>query len=200
MRQHGEFVTILTAKTKLRKGSQKQMKNRINSSKRIALYLAQGGLIAAMYVLLTMLVNAVGLASQPIQLRLSEALCILPVFTPAAIPGLFIGCLLANLISGCMWQDVLFGSLATLVGAVVTYLIGKIAMQHPHMCAWVAGVPAVVANTLVVPPVLKLVYGISDSIWYLYLTVCAGEILSAWLLGGLLFLALYKRKDKIFRT
>ena len=68
------------------------------------------------------------------------------------------------------------------------------------MCAWLAGIPAVVANTLIIPPILKLVYGLEDSVWYFYLTVCIGEILSAWLLGAVLYLALYKRKDKIFRA
>ena len=175
------------------------MKKSINSSKRAALYMAEGGLIAALYVVLTMLVNAVGLANYPIQLRLSEALCILPVFTPAAIPGLFIGCLLANLMSGCIWQDVVFGSLATLAGALGAYLIGKWLSDNPRLCAWSAGVPTVIANVLIVPPVLKFAYGIPGSIWYFYLTVCAGEILSAWLLGALLYLALYKRRDKIFK-
>ena len=175
------------------------MKRNVQSSKRLALYLAQSGLIAALYVVLTMLANAVGLANYPIQLRLSEALCILPVFTPAAIPGLYIGCLLANLLGNCIWQDVVFGSLATLAGALGAYLIGKWLSDNPRLCAWGAGVPTVIANVLIVPPVLKFAYGIPGSIWYFYLTVCAGEILSAWLLGALLYLALYKRRDKIFK-
>lgn len=176
------------------------MKKQRNSSRRLALYMAEGGLIAALYVVLTMLVNAVGLANYPIQLRLSEALCILPVFTPAAIPGLFIGCLLANLFGQCIWQDVVFGSLATLVGAVGTYLIGKIFLHRPRLCSVLAGIPAVLANTLIIPPVLKFAYMLPDSVWYFYLTVGIGEVLSAWLLGLVLFMALYKRRDKIFRA
>ena len=176
------------------------MKKSIQSSRRMVLYMAEGGLIAALYVVLTMLVNAVGLASYPIQLRLSEALCILPVFTPAAIPGLFIGCLLANLLSGCIWQDVVFGSLATLIGAILTFVIGKVCREHPRLCGLLAGIPAVLANTLIMPPVLKFAYFFPGSVWYFFLTVFVGEMLSAWLLGLVLFSALYPRREKIFRT
>lgn len=176
------------------------MKKRVNSSKKIALYMAEGGLIAALYVVLTMLVNAVGLASYPIQLRLSEALCILPIFTPAAIPGLFIGCLLANLLSACIWQDVLFGSLATLLGAIGTYVIGKLLQNRPRLCATLAGLPAVIANTLIMPPVLKFAYFFPGDVWYFFVTVFIGEMLSAWLLGLVLYMALYPRRDKIFRA
>lgn len=80
--------------------------------------LAQGAAIAASYVVLTFLANALGLSSGVIQLRFSEALTILPVFTPAAVPGLFAGCLLANILTGCLPLDVIFGSLATLLGAL----------------------------------------------------------------------------------
>ncbi len=176
------------------------MKNRKNSSKRVALYMAEGGLIAALYVVLTLLANAMGLANYAIQLRFSEALCILPVFTPAAVPGLFIGCLIANLITQLPWQDVVFGSLATLLGALGAYLIGKVWGKRVRLCAWTAGIPTVIANVLIVPPLLKFVYMIPGSVWYFYLTVGAGEVLSAWLLGALLFLALHKRKDHIFHS
>lgn len=174
--------------------------SKINKSKKTVLFLAQAGLIAALYVVLTALANTLGLANYPIQLRFSEALCILPVFTPAAIPGLFVGCLIANLTGGCLWQDVLFGSLATLIGAVGTYMIGKWLQNRPRLCCVLAGLPAVIANTLIIPPVLKIVYSLPDSVWYFYLTVCAGEIASVCVLGGILYAALYKRRDKIFKT
>lgn len=174
--------------------------SKINKSKKTVLFLAQAGLIAALYVVLTALANTLGLANYPIQLRFSEALCILPVFTPAAIPGLFVGCLIANLTGGCLWQDVLFGSLATLIGAVGTYMIGKWLQSRPRLCCVLAGLPAVIANTLIIPPVLKIVYSLPDSVWYFYLTVCAGEIASVCVLGGILYAALYKRRDKIFKT
>lgn len=175
------------------------MKKR-NSTKKAVLYLAQAGLIASLYVVLTALANAMGLANYPIQLRFSEALCVLPMFTPAAIPGLFVGCLIANLTGGCPWQDVVFGSLATLAGAVGTFLIGRVLgnASRPRLGAVLAGLPAVLANTLIIPPVLKYAYSLPDNVWYFYLTVCAGELLSAWALGALVYVALYKRREKIF--
>ena len=79
-------------------------------------FITQAAVIAALYTVLTFIANALGLANQAIQVRISEALTILPVFTPAAIPGLFAGCLLSNVLTGCALLDVVFGSLATLIG------------------------------------------------------------------------------------
>ena len=90
-----------------------------------SVFITQAALIAAMYTALTVLIAAFNLASGAVQVRLSEALTVLPVFTPAAVPGLFIGCFLSNLITGCALWDVLFGSLATLLGALGTRLSGK---------------------------------------------------------------------------
>ena len=140
---------------------------------------AFGGITAALYVVLTVIANALGLASGVIQVRFSEALTILPVFTPAAIPGLTVGCVLANLITGCLPWDVVFGSLATLIGAVGTHLLRK----NPHI-AWI---PPVVSNMAIVPIVLMKVYGVTDAWWYLVLTVGAGEIISCGILGLLLY-------------
>ena len=80
--------------------------------KRTALYITRGALVAAMYVALTYLTSLFGLDKGAIQFRLSEALCILPAFMPEAIPGLFIGCIISNLISACAPWDVVFGSIA----------------------------------------------------------------------------------------
>lgn len=91
----------------------------------LLLDLTQGAMIAALYVVLTFIANLAGLASGVIQVRLSEALTILPVFTAAAVPGLAVGCVLANLLTGCAIWDVVFGSLATLIGAVGTRLLHK---------------------------------------------------------------------------
>ena len=144
-----------------------------------ALMVATGGVIAAMYVVLTVIANALGLASGAIQVRFSEALTILPVFTPAAIPGLTVGCVLANLITGCAPWDVVFGSLATLIGALGTWLLRK-----KPMLAWI---PPVISNVAIVPIVLQKVYGVPDAWWYLALTVGAGEIISCGVLGLLLY-------------
>ena len=150
-----------------------------------------GGVIAALYVVLTLIANAFGLASGAIQVRISEALTILPVFTAAAIPGVTVGCVLANLLTGCAAWDVVFGSLATLAGAVGTRLLRK----HPYI-AWL---PPVLSNTAIIPIVLMKVYGVQDvavfgrtfggnSLWLmLAVTVGIGEIISCGVLGLLLY-------------
>ena len=138
-----------------------------------------GGVIAALYVVLTVVANAFGLASGTIQVRISEALTILPVFTIAAIPGLTVGCVLANLITGCAPWDVVFGSLATLIGAVGTRMLRK-----KPLLAWIS---PVIANMAIVPVVLQKVYGVPDAWWYLALTVGAGEVISCGILGLLLY-------------
>jgi uncharacterized membrane protein len=147
-----------------------------------ALLVATGGVIAALYVVLTVIANALGLASGAIQVRFSEALTILPVFTPAAIPGLTVGCVLANLITGCAPWDVVFGSLATLIGALGTWLLRK-----KPMLAWI---PPVISNMAIIPIVLQQVYGVPDAWWYLVLTVGAGEIIACGILGLLLWRSL----------
>ena len=145
---------------------------------------AFGGVIAALYVVLTYLANLLGLASGAIQIRFSEALTILPVFTAAAIPGLTVGCVLANLLTGCAAWDVVFGSLATLIGAVGTRLLRK----NPYV-AWI---PPVVSNMAIIPIVLQQVYGVPDGWWYLVATVGLGEIISCGVLGLLLYQSLKK--------
>ena len=154
------------------------------------LFLTQAAMIAALYTVLTVFVSAFGLASGAIQVRISEALTILPYFTPAAIPGLFIGCLISNTITGCAIWDIVFGSLATLLGAVGTYLLRRF--------KWVAPVPPIIANTLIVPFVLSYVYGLPDSIPFLMLTVGIGEVLSCGILGMALLFALDRYKKILF--
>ena len=146
------------------------------------LQLANAGMIAALYVVLTWIANLAGLASGAIQVRLSEALTILPVFTASAVPGLAVGCVLANLLTGCAAWDVVFGSLATLIGAVGTRLL-----KNRPMLAWI---PPVVSNVAIVPIILIRVYGVPDAWWFLALTVGAGEVISCGLLGLLLWKAL----------
>ncbi len=149
-------------------------------------YIAKAAIIAAMYVVLTYLTNLVGLASGIIQVRVSEALTVLPIFTGAAIPGLFIGCLLANILTGCAALDVLFGSIATLLGALGTRIIGK---KNKYL----APIPPIIANTLIIPFVLAYVYHFEGSVLYFMLTVGAGELISCGVLGTVLTYALTKR-------
>ena len=148
-----------------------------------ALKVAQGGIIAALYVVLTLVSNAFGLANGAIQVRISEALTVLPVFTPAAIPGLFAGCIISNTLTGAVLPDIIFGSLATLAAGIVTYRIR-------HLNRFLAPVPPILANTLVVPFVLRYAYGAEDAIPFMMLTVFAGEFISCGVLGMMLYPAM----------
>lgn len=162
-----------------------------------ALFLAQAAMIAALYIVLTFIANAFGLANYAIQVRFSEALTILPFFTPAAIPGLFIGCLLSNILTGCALPDIIFGSLATLLGALGTYALRK--------WKWCAPVCPIIANTIIVPLVLVYGYGLLiegmsllQCLGFYCLTVGAGEIISCGILGMILLTVLEKYKGRIF--
>lgn len=154
-------------------------------------FLVHAALIAALYVVLTWLSNSMGLANHAIQVRFSEALTILPYFTPAAIPGLFIGCLISNTLTGCMLLDIIFGSLATLLGALGTYALRK-------FTKWLAPLAPILANTLIVPFVLAFVYRFEGSVPYFMLTVGIGEILSCGVLGMILLNVLEKYRKYIF--
>lgn len=163
------------------------------------LFVVQAAVIAALYVVLTYFINAFNLASGSIQIRISEALCVLPFFTPAAIPGLAIGCVISNLITGGLIWDVIFGSLATLIGAVGTYLLRK----HKFLCT----LPPVISNMIIVPLVLRYGYGfvteykgVDISLIFNAVTVGIGEIISICVLGSLLLNALNKYKDVIFKN
>ena len=151
-------------------------------NKNYTLKLVTGGLIAALYVVLTVLAAQFNLASGAIQVRFSEALTIMPVFTVAAVPGLAAGCVLANLLTCCAAWDVVFGSLATLIGAVGTRLL-----KDKPLLAWI---PPVLSNMAIIPIILIKVYAVPDAWWFLVLTIGAGEIISCGLLGLLLWRSL----------
>ena len=154
-------------------------------------FITQAAMIAAIYVVLTLFISAVNLASGAIQIRISEALTVLPAFTPAAIPGLFIGCLISNLMSGCLPLDVIFGSLATLIGACGTYLLRR--------CKWAAPIPPILANILIVPFVLAYVYHIPGGIPYFMVNVGIGEIISCGVLGMIIYNILARYRNVIFK-
>ena len=151
--------------------------------------LTHAAMIAALYVVLTWLSALVGLSGMgAIQLRLSEALCILPYFTAAAIPGVSIGCLLANLLTGAALPDIIFGTLATVLGAGGTYYLRR--------WRFLSVLPPIVANTVIVPFVIRYAYlDVSESLPFLFLTVGAGEILSVGVFGTLLMLSLEKHRS-----
>lgn len=151
--------------------------------------ITQAALIAAIYVVLTIFSNLFGLASGVIQIRLSEALTILPVFTPAAVPGLVIGCILSNTITGCLLPDIIFGSLATLVGALAT------ARLREHR--WLASLPPIVANTLIIPWILSIAYSFEGSVLYFTVTIFIGEIISAGVIGQFLYHVLEPHAERL---
>ena len=151
-------------------------------------FICQAAVIAALYVVLTYVFS--DFASGVIQVRVSEALTILPAFTPAAIPGLVIGCLLSNTLTGCVLLDIIFGSVATLIGALGSYALRR------H--TWLVPIPPIVSNMIIVPFVLRFAYGATDAFPFMIATVGAGEIISCYLLGMILYGALKKVNHTLF--
>lgn len=149
------------------------------------LFLAKSAIIAALYVVLTFVLPSNG----AIQLRIAEALTVLPVFTPSAIPGLFVGCFLANMLSGCVPWDIFAGSIATLIGALGTYALRK------HKI--ISLLPPIVANTVIIPFVLYYAYGAEGTIPFFMLTVGIGEVFSCGVFGYFLRMGLEKYGKKI---
>ena len=143
--------------------------------------LAIAGIIAALYAVLSYFSSVFGIAFGPVQCRFSEALCVLPFLTPAAVPGLFVGCLVSNLLSPYGALDIVFGSLATLLAALWTAKVRR---------PWLAPLPPVVCNALLVGAVITVQQVPSElflgTFAYNALTVGLGEALACYVLGGLL--------------
>ena len=164
------------------------------------LYLTEGAAIAAIYVVLCQIFAPISF--RDVQVRIAEGLTILPFFTPAAIPGLFVGCVLGNLLGGAIPIDIIFGSLATLIGALGTWAIGRwIRRKHPasHRMKFLLPVPPILANALIIPFILYYGYGITVPIPIQIATVGAGEILSCGVIGMIILFALEKVAPGIFR-
>lgn len=185
-----------------------------------AFFVAGAGIIAALYVGLSFISGILGLSSGLVQLRLSEALYVLALFTPAALPGLTIGCLLFNWISGCVVLDIVFGTLATLIGAVGTFLVGAAMRKRSagggtdagvgggtdvgvggakskkfHFGAWLALalIPPILANTFALPLIFIYGYGMEGTYLFFAAFIFVGELLSCGVLGFLLGMAMKKR-------
>ncbi|MDO4392881.1 MAG: QueT transporter family protein [Bacillota bacterium] len=152
--------------------------------------LTQGAMIAACYVVLCLVFEPISYGG--VQVRIAEALTILPIFTSAAIPGLFVGCIIANIIGGGIVLDIVFGSIATLIGAIGTYMLR-------NRSRWLAPVAPILANTFIVPFVIYYGYGTPIPIPLLMLTIGAGEIIGCGVLGLLLAKALEKTHAGLFR-
>ena len=155
-------------------------------------FLAYGALIAALYVALTYLQNALlpGSATWAIQFRASEALCVLALFTPAAIPGLTLGCLLFNIsYAGALPLDFLVGSLATLLATAGMYALRKMTVKGYPLLAML--LPAV-TNAFLVGWELSVYIG--GAFWLNTLYVAIGELAVLLILGTLLYCAFRSRK------
>lgn len=158
------------------------------NTKRRTHFTVYAAAIAALYIALTWISSLFGLDRYAVQLRLSEMLTVLPVFLPEAVPGLFIGCILSNLLTGCAVWDIIFGSLATLLGAIFTRRFRK------HI--FLALFSPIFFNSLIVPPVIFLVYGSDFALPIVYVLVFAGELVSCGIFGFILYQAL--KKTRIF--
>ena len=154
-------------------------------------FMTQAAMIAAIYVVLCVVFQPISYG--PIQTRIAEALTVLPFFTSAAIPGLFVGCLIANVLGGGIILDVIAGSVATLIAAFATYALR-------NKSKYLASVPPVAANALIIPWVLKSGYGEPLPIPFMMGTVALGEILTATIIGTILLLVLDRYRSSIFKT
>ena len=171
-------------------------------------FVVDAAMIAALYAVLTMALWEI--SSAGVQFRLSEVLCVLPAFTPAAIPGLFIGCAVANVIGGT-WIDVVFGSLATLLAAVASRMIGKAfgvgkGEKLSLGAKLLVPLPPVAFNALIIPFVLYYGYGVTEAfgqsgtlavLGLHALTVGAGEAAVCYILGVPFMIAVNRLSKKI---
>lgn len=157
--------------------------------------LARAGIIAALYAALTYVFAPV--AYGPLQIRPAEALCILPIFFIEAIPGLFVGCALANLLSGYGLYDIGLGSLTTLVAAILTFIIGVL-LKRNLLSAILGGIPPVLFNAIVIPFVIIL--GDAETPMAAYRTMFGEFMLtqSVWVyaLGIPLYFAVKRLREK----
>lgn len=151
-------------------------------------YLTAAGMIAALYTTLTLVSAAFGLSSGVIQIRLSEALCVLPIYTGAAVPGVTLGCFISNLLTGGTAYDLIFGTLATFIGAYAAGYMKKL--------KYAAFIPTVISNSAIIPAVL-IFSGVGgwDIFPYLSLTVGVGELISCGILGGILIRSIDKHRS-----
>lgn len=154
------------------------------------LFITQAAVIASLYTVLVLVFQYSSFG--PIQFRIAEALTVLPYFTRAAIPGVTLGCLISNIIFGADILDIVFGTLATLIGAILSYKL--------RWNKFLVPIPPIVVNAIVIPFVLKYAYFEADPILWLILSVGAGQVMAAGVLGLVLLFALDKVKHIIFKN
>ena len=170
--------------------AKKKLKNRTQTHIR---FLTVSAVIAALYIGLTYLSFLFGLDKGVVQVRFSEALCVLAAFTPAAVPGVALGCFLSGLLTSAHPLDMLVGSLASLLGVTGCYLLRFLSRRRLAFC--LVPLPNILANAAIIPWVLSTAYGAPEGYIFLFLTVGAGEVISAGVLGSLLLFALRRRRS-----
>lgn len=148
-------------------------------------YLAEAAVIAAIYALLTIVLAPISYGA--VQVRISEALTVLPFFTPAAVPGLFVGCIAANIMSPYGLADLIFGSAASLIVAIGSYLLRKKPLLVP--------LAPVISNGIIVGAMLYYVYEVPLPLIVQMLYVALGEVVACYAIGYPLmkYLNKYKR-------
>lgn len=154
-------------------------------------FICEAAIIAAIYAALTLILAPLSYGS--IQVRISEALCVLPFFTPAAVPGLFIGCLLANLYTaGLGLMDIVVGSLATLLAAFITWKIRT-------KSKWLLPLPSVIVNAFLVAWVLVVQGQTPFPYWLTALSVGGGQAIACYGIGMPLWFLLNRYKRTVFQ-
>ena len=152
-------------------------------------YIVMGAAIAAIYATLTLVLQPISFSVY--QVRVSEALSILPYFTSSAVPGLFIGCLIANLLGGAVIWDVVFGSIATLIAAAIAYF-----MKKHNVSKFLIPLPSVIANTIIIGLLMRYVYNFDMSLLLCMLSIFVGQAIACYVVGIPLMLAIEKIKIK----
>ena len=150
-------------------------------------------MIAAIYFILCFFQQ--DFASGAIQCRLSEGLTLLPLFFPEAILGVTFGCLIWNIMHGVLY-DVIFGTLATLIACILTYLIGKL-VKNDFLRILLGGIPPIIINALVIPLVILFGYGETMSYGYLFLTIGLGQLIAVYVVGTIIYFPLKEIFKKI---
>lgn len=147
----------------------------------------QAAVIGGVYAVLTVVLAPISYG--PMQVRVSELLTVLPYFTPAAVPGLFAGCIIANLMSPYGVVDLIFGSAASLIAAVLSYALRSRPLLVP--------MPPVLINGVIIGSMLYFVYGVDIGLIPCMLWVALGQFISCYLLGYP-FLKYMERHRKVF--
>ena len=148
----------------------------------------QAALIAAIYATLTIVLGSFGYG--PIQFRIAEALTVLPALTPAGIPGLFVGCMVANILGPYGLLDMVLGGGATLIAAILSYKLRNRPLLVP--------LPPVLVNAVVIGMMLYYVYAVPMSLLACMATVGVGQLVSCYGIGYPL-LRILSRYENIFK-